>query len=122
MSKIEKYLETRLWNCKRKNPEAKLPKTDQLLDELRSYYFVPINNPKISTKFKQKITAARVKVSKKYIAIQKKIDIWSKEYQLPAPLVKQWVLDEHVTDRATVLFVTRIIKDWQQFKDEQKKI
>ena len=121
MSKIERYLETRLWNCKRKNPEAKLPKTYQLLGELKSYYFVPVGNPKTATKFKQKITAARIKVSKKYKSTQQKINVWSKAYQLPVPLVRQWVLiDECITDKATALFVAKIIKEWQQFTAEQE--
>ena len=121
MSKIKRYLETRLWNCKRKNPEAKLPKTDQLLGELKSYYFVPVCNPKIAVKFKRKITAARIKISKKYKSTHQKIETWSRVYQLPVPLLKQWVLiDEYITNKATALFVARIIKDWQQFTAEEE--
>jgi len=122
MSKIERYLETRLWNCKKQNPGAKLPNTKQLLGELKSYYFIPVGNPKIAAKFRQKITAARKKVSRKYKSTQKKIDIWSEAYQLPVPLMKQWILiDEYITNKATASSVAKIIKDWQQFTAEQER-
>ena len=122
MSKIERYLETRLWNCKKQNPGAKLPNTNQLLGELKSYYFVPVGNPKIAAKFRQKIIAARKKVSRKYKSTQKKIDIWSEAYQLPVPLMTQWILiDEFITNKAAASSVAKIIKDWQQFTAEQER-
>ncbi|MBL0716991.1 MAG: hypothetical protein JJV89_02975 [Desulfosarcina sp.] len=120
--KIQQYLETRLWNCKKKKPEAKLPKTSQLLGELKTYYFVPISDPKIAAKFKQKITAARIKISKKYKSTHQKIETWSKAYHLPRHLLKQWVLnDECVTDKKTASSAAKIIKDWQQFAGDQEE-
>jgi len=120
--KIERYLETRLWNCKRQNPETKLPGTNQLLGELKSYYFVPVGNPEIAAKLRQKIITARKKISRKYTLTHKKIEAWSKAYQLPVPLMRQWVLiDEYIMNKATASSVAKIIKDWQQFNAEQER-
>lgn len=122
MSKIKQYLETRLWNCKRKNPGAKLPKTKQLLGELNTYYFVPISDPGVAAKFRQKITAARIKTSKKYKSTHKKIEEWSKKYHLPMSLLRQWVLlDEYITDKSAALFAAKVIKDWQEFNRKKEE-
>ena len=115
--KIERYLEIRLWNSKKKKPEARLPKTEQLLQELKRFYKIPVEQAKVNLKFRKKIKYARVRISKKWKLTQERIDTWHEISHLPKQLIKQWVLCGYIPDNKTALMIAAIITDWDRFKD-----
>ncbi|RLB02649.1 MAG: hypothetical protein DRG59_12505 [Deltaproteobacteria bacterium] len=112
LTKLDRYLESRIWNAKLKNPH-KVISTETLIEELTRYYGLKGGN-RLKVELRKMVKLARRRVYRKRALLTKNIKTWAQELDVPEWLVERWVKNS-LLDKKNIDAVIHILKDYRGF-------
>lgn len=95
MNKLDKYVETRIWNLKLKNRNIS---TEDLIKEM-VLRFNLVDKTSLSLKLQKTILTARRRVMRRRTAMKNNITIWASKLFLPEKIVAQWAWNDLLTEK-----------------------
>jgi len=108
LTKLDKYIETRLWNAKLKNPNKTVP-TRIIIQELIRYYGLE-DRAKSDSHLRKMVKLARRRVYRKRTWLRHISESMANEHGIPTYLIQKWVILGYIK-RENIKMITQIIED-----------
>ena len=108
LTKLDKYIETRLWNAKLKNPNKTLS-TKIIIQELIRYYGLE-DRAKSDSHLRKMVNLARRRVYRKHAWLRHISESMANEHGIPKCFIQKWVISGYIK-RENIKMITQIIED-----------
>ena len=108
LTKLDRYLESRIWNAKLKNPH-KVISTETLIEELTRYYGLKGGN-RLKVELRKMVKLARRRVYRKRTWLRHISESMANEHGIPTCLIQKWVILGYIK-KENIKMITQIIED-----------
>jgi hypothetical protein len=108
LTKIEKYISKRLWNCKIQEDHVS---SKRLMAEIQEYYGLDIHDPEINRRIRESIQKIRNRTRKQFCTWKRKRKAWADMLNVPEDLVQKWRDQGIIQNKRSVVNLAVVIED-----------